>query len=244
METVDMETVEDLDAFLRPGQSVDSDSPDVLEFVRRARVRPGGGIDAAVRLYYAVRDGIRYDPYCAVLTPEGLSGTRTVQTGRGWCVTKAILLVAACRGVGIPARLGFADVRNHLATARLRERMATEVFYWHGYAVLHLEGHWVKATPAFNIEMCEKFGLLPLEFDGREDSLYQPFDVEGNRHMEYLRDRGQFAEPPLDAMLATFNQQYRGDAVRAEDAPWGGDFERELEEEARATRRARTPSGE
>ena len=103
---------------------------------------------------------------------------------------KATLLAAACRAIGIPARVGFADVRNHLSTARMREVMQTDVFYWHGYAVLLLDGAWRKATPAFNRELCERFDLLPLEFDGRADSLYHPFDRQGHRHMEYLADRG------------------------------------------------------
>jgi len=96
------------------------------------------------------------------------------------------LLAAACRVVGIPARVGLADVRNHLSTARLREKMGTDVFYRHGYTALHLNGQWVKATPAFNIELCEKLRLQPLDFDGTADSIYHPFDLQGQRHMEYL----------------------------------------------------------
>ena len=88
--------------------------------------------------------------------------------------------------VGIPARVGFADVRNHLSTARMREVMQTDVFYWHGYTDICIDGAWRKATPAFNVGLCERFDLLPLEFDGRADSLYHPFDRHGHRHMEYV----------------------------------------------------------
>lgn len=49
---------------------------------------------------------------------------------------------------------------------------------------IHLDGRWVKSTPAFNIELCEKFGLRPAEFDGAADSIYHPFELAGNRHME------------------------------------------------------------
>jgi hypothetical protein len=66
----------------------------------------------------------------------------------------------------------------------------------------------VKATPAFNIEMCRRFGVLPLEFDGSADSLLQPYNAHGQRHMEYLHDRGLFDDLPyatLSAdMLATY----------------------------------------
>lgn len=73
---------------------------------------------------------------------------------------------AACGiAAGIPARLGFADVKNHLATPRLTDLNGGDVFHWHAYTDLHLEGRWVKATPAFDLALCERFGVLPLEFD-------------------------------------------------------------------------------
>jgi len=180
----------------------------VVEF---ARVHQGAGqsaLERAVSLYYAVRDGFRYDPYQLDLTSRGMSASRVLETEHGWCVTKAVLLAAACRVLGIPARVGFADVRNHLSTARLRETMKTDVFYWHGYASILVDGRWVKATPAFNIELCERFGLLPLEFDGHKDSIYHPVDSAGNRHMEYLTMRGEFDDVPLADMVATLSQHY------------------------------------
>ncbi|MCP4749570.1 MAG: transglutaminase family protein [Proteobacteria bacterium] len=164
----------------------------------------------AVNLYYAVRDGIRYNPYKFDLSVKGLRASTTLNDGEGWCVPKAILLAACCRAIGIPARLGFADVKNHLSTARMREQMKTDVFLWHGYTSIYLEGAWVKSTPAFNIELCEKFRLKPLEFDGRDDSIYHPFDLEGNKHMEYIRSRGEFADIPIELMMETFIEEYGG----------------------------------
>jgi transglutaminase-like putative cysteine protease len=117
-------------------------------------------------------------------------------------------LAACCRSVGIPARLGFADVRTHLSTARLREKMRTDIFYWHGYTEILLDDKWVKATPAFNIELCNKFKLLPLELDGQTDSLYHPYDAEGNRHMEYVNDRGVYDDLPLSEIKSTFQENY------------------------------------
>ena len=164
----------------------------------------------AVAVYYAIRDGILYDPYSADISVAGLKATTVLEERRGWCVSKAILLAACCRALGIPARLGYADVLNHLSTEKMRQRMKTNVFYWHGYTALYLDERWVKATPAFNIELCEKFGLKPLEFNGRDDSIYHAFDQAGNRHMEYLHDRGQFLEPPIEAMRRTFDEYYPG----------------------------------
>lgn len=214
--------------FLTSGPTVESTHPAVVDFAS-AHAGQGSQLERAVRLYYAVRDGFRYDPYSSALSVQGLKATKVLNEQRGWCVSKAILLAACCRAQSIPARLGFADVRNHMSTEKMRQRMQTDLFYWHGYTDIHLNGTWVKATPAFNIELCEKFGLHPLEFDGSEDSIYHPFDVSGNRHMEYVNYRGTFAEPPVDAMLATFQEFYPH--WRDRDSEPTGDFEAEVDRE-------------
>lgn len=219
--------------FLRPGPTVESDDARILAHATRAVGDAATAKERAIRLYYAIRDEVRYDPYTASLEVDGLRATRTLAIGRGWCNSKAILLAAGCRALGIPARLGYADVRNHLSTEKMRQRMRTDVFYWHGFTSIHLDGQWVKATPAFNIELCEKFGLHPLEFDGEADSIYHPFDMAGNRHMEYLNYRGEFAEPPLPEMLATFQREYPH--WRDRTAEPGGDFDAEVARETGTT---------
>lgn len=215
-----------MEEFLNPGVTVDSAHPDIVAF---AKAHQGSGTSAkekAVSLYFAIRDGVRYDPYSASLEIDRLKASHTLREGRGYCVAKAILLAAVCRAAGVPARLGFADVRNHLSTAKMRERMQTDIFYWHGYTDLYIDGKWVKATPAFNIELCQKFGLHPLDFNGEEDSIYHPFDTAGNRHMEYLRYRGEFAEPPVEQILDTYMTHYAHWRNRRNSAT--GDFEAEV----------------
>ncbi len=214
--------------YTRPSPAVDSDSGVIVEFAGKNNGGSSDRREQAVKLYYAVRDGIRYDPYTIDLSIEGLRASTTLLNGRGWCVSKAVLLAACCRSVGIPARLGFADVRNHLTTARMREHMKTDIFFWHGYTSIYLDGAWIKATPAFNIELCERFRLRPLEFDGRGDSIYHPFDLEGKRHMEYLAFRGEFADVPLDEMAETFRREYRMDPAWMK-----ADFDREVDEETK-----------
>ena len=196
-----------IDPTLRPTELIDSDHPAVLAFAAQ-HGRGSGDRERTVALYYAVRDGFRYDPYRIDLSPQGMKASAVLAAGYGWCVPKATLLAAACRALGIPARVGFADVRNHLATERMREVMQTDVFYWHGYTDILIEGGWCKATPAFNVELCERFELLPLEFDGRADSLYHPFDRHGRRHMEYVAQRGSFDDVPLAQMTEDFARLY------------------------------------
>lgn len=187
--------------------SIDATHPDVLRFAR-AHALGDTPRERAVSLYRAVRDTVRYDPYRIDLSETGMSASNALRQGHGWCVPKAVLLAAVCRAQGIPARLGFADVRNHLSTERLRSTMKTDVFAWHGYTSLWIDGAWRKATPAFNIELCEKFGLLPLEFDGESDSLYHPFDRAGRQHMEYVNERGAFDDLPLAQIRAVFREIY------------------------------------
>jgi len=213
--------------YLEPTAILDSHHPEVVAFARKHGDEKGDARAVAVKLYYAVRDGIRYDPYNASAEVESLRASSVLASGRGWCVTKAVLLSAACRSLGIPARLGFADVRNHLSTERLRETMKTDVFYYHGYSSIYLDGCWLKATPAFNIELCEKFRLLPLEFDGTEDSIYHAFDVDGRKHMEYIRDRGEFADVPLEDLQRTLREHYPSMALGFEDADFESDVARE-----------------
>ncbi len=192
--------------YLQATDIINFQHPRVEQFIRDRCGRSSSPREQAVKLYYAVRDEIRYDPYGIVMSVDGLRASTTLRIGRGWCVPKAALLAACCRGLGIPAKLGYADVRNHLSTARLRAHMKTDVFLWHGYTSIYLDGRWVKATPAFNIELCQRFQLKPLEFDGTFDSIYHPFDLLGNKHMEYLQERGEFSDIPVDRIRRDFAQ--------------------------------------
>ena len=206
----------DVAAYLEPTPFIDSDTPNVREFARRIVGDETDAVGKAVRLYYAVRDGIAYAPYRDFRSPETYRASAVLREGRGFCVGKAAVLAAAARASGIPARPGFADVRNHLSTPRLRALMGdTDVFYYHGYVELHLEGRWVKATPAFDKALCDRFGVHALDFDGRADSLFQPYDRAGRRHMEYLCDRGATRDVPAEDIMRTFIASYPGLAAAA-----------------------------
>jgi transglutaminase-like putative cysteine protease len=200
----------DLDQYLRPGRYLDSDAPQVADFARDAAACARTDVERAQRLFRAVRDGIRYDLYIDYADPANYRASSVVDAQRGFCVGKAALLAAACRAVGIPARVGYADVRNHMTSPRLYALIKTDVFIWHSYAEISLAGRWLKATPAFDLALCERVGLAPLDFDGRADSLFHPFDRAGRRHMEYLNDRGSFADVPFETMQADFRAYYPG----------------------------------
>jgi len=199
-----------MDAYCSPTFFMESDHPEVLKFSKQHIGDAGSDIEKAVRLYYGVRDEIRYNPYDIDPARESMRASLILEKGQGYCVAKAVLLAACLRSQGIPARLGFADVKNHLNTERLKQRMGTDLFVWHGYTDVLLSGKWVKATPAFNLSLCQAFGVLPLEFDGTKDSIFHPLDAAGNRHMEYVNDHGRFADLPWDDILAAFKKAYPG----------------------------------
>ena len=215
-----METV----AYLTPGQFIDSDAPAIVAYARAISGTGGSDRERIILLYNAIRDGIVYDPYVDFFDPDNYRASAVLATGRGFCVGKAALLSACARVVGVPARVGYADVRNHLTSPRLQALLKTDVFVWHSYSDIYLADRWVKATPAFNKSLCDRIGLAPLEFDGTADSLFQPFDRAGRRHMEYLVDRGTFADVPCDRIIADFRDRYPELRNRS-DA--GADFQQE-----------------
>lgn len=196
--------------YLDPNAFVDSDHPRVIAFAERHESLEGE-VASAVALYYAVRDGFRYNPWEVSLAAEDYRASavlgRSFSRG-GHCIDKALVLAAASRVLGIPSRLHFANVRNHIGTARLEELLGTDVLVFHGYVELFLGGRWVAATPAFNKELCAYLKVPPLEWDGRTDSIFQPFSPEGTRFMEYLHDYGTFPDVPHGLMVEEWKRHY------------------------------------
>ena len=208
--------------FLAPNAFVDSDHPRIVEFAERFR-SPEGEVASAVALYRAVRDGYRYNPWDVGLAPEDYRASevlgRSYERG-GHCIDKALLFAAGARALGIPSRLHFANVRNHIGTAKLEAMLGTDLLVFHGYAELHLEGRWVAATPAFNKELCAYLKVPPLEWDGRSDSIFQAYSPDGTRFMEYVHDFGTFPDVPFELMLAEWKRHYP--AVRRGTWPRAG----------------------
>jgi transglutaminase-like putative cysteine protease len=167
----------------------------------------------AVKLYLAVRDEILYDPYSPFYLPEHYRASYVLKRGKSFCVTKASLLCALGRACGIPSRIGLADVRNHLTTHQLLEFIGTDLFVYHGFVEFYLEGKWVKATPAFNQALCERHHVPPLEFNGREDSLFQPYNLKNQKFMEYVAFHGVYADVPVGEIVEAWKRAYGEERV-------------------------------
>jgi transglutaminase-like putative cysteine protease len=188
---------------------LDHGDPKIGALAARAVDGANSDVERAVRLFYAVRDGWRYDPFAIRLDPQHYVASYIHDAASAYCIPKAILLAAAARAVGIPAGIGLSDVVNHLTTEKLKARMGgSTLFVDHGYAVLHLDGRWVKAAPAFNIELCDRFHVRPTEFDGRDDAVFQEFDALDRRHMEYVADHGFWSDVPYERIVADMQRVY------------------------------------
>ena len=198
----------DLAAALAPNRSVDCDHPDIVAFAHEHRGT--NERESAVSLYYSVRDRLRYNPWRVRFRAEDYRASEVLNRDPaegGHCIDKALLLAAAARAIGIPARLHFANVRNHIGTARLEEKLGTDLLVYHGYTELYLGESWVAATPAFNAELCDKLGVAPLAFDGLNSSIFQEY-AEGERFMEYVQDHGSHVDIPVEAMVAAWREHY------------------------------------
>jgi len=200
--------------YLTPTQMIDSDHPTLREYAMRTVGNSLDPIDRAIKLFRAVRDDIRYDPYSPFYLAEHYQASWVFQRGRSFCVPKASLLCALGRACGIPSRIGFATVRNHLATRQLLDFMGSDLFVYHGFVEFYLERKWVKATPAFNRELCWRHGVDPLEFNGREDALFQAFNSRNEKFMDYLEYTGTYADIPVSAIVEGWETAYGKDRVR------------------------------
>src|SRR4030066_2414711 len=200
--------------YLKPTAIIDSDHKSIRDFAIKSMGGSTEPIKIAVKLYLAIRDKILYDPYSPFYLPEHYRASYVLKRGRSFCVPKASLLCALARACGIPARIGFADVRNHLVTEQLIKFMGSDLFVYPGFVEFYLEGKWVKATPAFNIDLCKRHHVPPLEFNGREDSLFQAYNLQNQRFMEYVDFHGLYADIPVDQIVVAWEKAYGKDRVR------------------------------
>jgi transglutaminase-like putative cysteine protease len=164
--------------------------------------------EKAQRLFYLVRDTIPYNLYVPFFLLEHYRASTTLHRGSGYCVQKAVLLVALARAAGIPARLVFADIRNYLISERVAELMETNLFVFHGYVEWLLGERWVRVTPSFDKEVSREHGYPLVEFDGKNDAIFPSHDATGRQFVEYVRHHGTFSDVPLDLILQAWEGAY------------------------------------
>lgn len=200
--------VGDMNEYTKATALIDFNHPVVADFRSSLLLEGKSDKEKVLAIYFAVRDSIRYNPFDIRFEAEALKADRVLQKGHGHCVDKALLFVTLCRAEGIPARIGLAKVQNHMGTAKLEEKLGTNVLAPHGYAEVYLDGKWIKCTPAFNKELCERLGVEQLDFDAENDSIFQAYDRAGGTFMQYLEDYGTFADLPVDFIKEVMEKTY------------------------------------
>jgi transglutaminase-like putative cysteine protease len=197
-----------MNEYLKQTDFLDFEQSIVQDFARLHTSPNQTATENAIALYLAVRDGFQYNPYILDLTRNGLKSSNILGRNYGYCVEKAVLLASLLRCVGIPSRLFFGNVQNHIATEKLEQILKTNLMVFHGACEIYLNGKWVKATPAFNKELCAKLNVKPLEFDGVHDSLFQQFNENGTKFMEYISEYGSFDDMPFSLYLSEIKKYY------------------------------------
>jgi len=190
--------MKEVDRYLKPTQIIDCDNGMIQEKAQQVTRGQGDVVEKTRNLFYFVRDEIKYNPFLPRYLPEHFRAGNTLARKEGFCIQKAVLLVALSRTVGIPGRLGFAVIRNYLLPEKVAEMLKTNVLPDHGYAELYIHGRWVKATPALDIETCQKNRIIPVEFDGKNDAKFHSHNQDGKLHIEYLLDRGSYEDVPIN----------------------------------------------
>jgi transglutaminase-like putative cysteine protease len=163
----------------------------------------------AEQFYLHVRDYFLYDPYHLDLRPSALQASHLVAKNRAWCVEKAIVFAAGLRAFGIPARLGYAIVENHIGVEKLIRILKSNKIVFHGYVEVYLDKFqsWTKATPAFDVRVCRLNKVEPLIWNGTRDSLFQAYS-QGNKFMEYHHNYGTFDDVPSELMQREMRKYY------------------------------------
>jgi len=197
-----------MEQYLAPTDTIDSDHPEIIRLARSLTDSAGNDAERASRLFYHARDAVRYNPYSPFHHPDFYRASVVVQRGYGYCIQKAVVLAALGRAVNIPTRLGFADIQNHQLPKKLLELQGTDIIYSHGFTEFFIDGRWRKATPAFNIEMCDRLGLIPVEFDGIHDGVFPKYDRSGVLSIEYLNDVGNWPDLPFDHIIDAFRRLF------------------------------------
>ena len=167
-------------------------------------------IEKSIKLFDFVRDEIKYiadfkkDSY----KKDKFKASVTLENGFGFCIPKSVIMAALSRAIGIPSRLHFVDIENHLTSESFKKRLGSGIFIYHGYAEIFLNGKWVEANVAFDSELCKRKGYPIVYFDGINPGLFAKKDESGKPFIEYIKDRGTNKDVPFLKILKTWAIEY------------------------------------
>ena len=195
--------------YLSPTFFIDSEATSVRYLANQLSEDKENTVDQVISIFNYIRDNVKYNIDMAFNSgSRDFKASITLERKKGFCIPKSIALVALFRACDIPARLHFADIINHRSPDYLMELMGTNVFYFHGYAEVFLRNEWFKLTPSFETDLCEKHNFPVCTFDGNADAIFPQIDLLKRPFIEYINDRGVYADFPFSEMVTVFQQNY------------------------------------
>jgi transglutaminase-like putative cysteine protease len=201
--------MEDIDNYLQPTEFLDYNKKKVSQKAFEIIQNYKSDQEKAIDLFYWVRDEIKYNMSAFYMIKGNFKASVTLRRGYGFCVSKAVLLSAFSRAIGIPARVHLADIRNNMVPQEIIDYLGTNIFLYHGYSELYLNNKWVKATPVFDKYTAQRAGFLPLvEFDGIHDGILSKYTTKGKLFIEYVKDRGVHVDLPYNEMQRIIKEYY------------------------------------
>ncbi len=209
--SINPEETAEMAAFLQPTKVIESDHPAVVACAERVTAGCGSDKDKIVKLFYFVRDAIKYNLFMISACEEDFRASMILEWGRGYCVQKAVLFAALSRAVGVPCRLAYAKIRNHRVPEHIVKMIGTNVFPRHGYNQFYCGGKWLSATAAFDADLCAKNGLPAVEFDGLTDAILPEKTLEGGPYIEYLEKYPATADLAFDWIVPIIRERFGAD---------------------------------
>ncbi|MCK9274267.1 MAG: transglutaminase-like domain-containing protein [Syntrophales bacterium] len=206
---------EDMSVYLQPTFTIESAHEAVIGRAEEITAGCLSDTEKAVKLFYFVRDSIRYNLFMISVFEEDFKASRILEWGKGYCVQKAVLLTSLARATGIPSRMAFAKIRNHRVPEHIVKAMGSNIFPRHGYNQFFLNGKWISAAATFDKGLCEKNGLPTVEFEGSSDAVLPETDLAGKPYIEYLEKFPAYDDLPFDWIAEIISQR-----VGKDKRPW------------------------
>jgi transglutaminase-like putative cysteine protease len=205
----------EMERYLRATPSLDAGHERIIETARSVTQGCSSDEEKAVKLFYLVRDSIRYNMFMISVFIEDFRASRILEWGKGYCVQKAVLLAALGRAASIPSRLAFAKIKNHRVPEHIIKMMGTNTFPRHGYNQFFLNGNWISAAATFDKNLCEKNGLPAVEFDGKSDAMLPEKGLKGEPYIEYVEKFGSHDDLPFQWIARRISK-----IVGSDKRPW------------------------
>ena len=212
---METESEKDMDIYLKATAAIDSDHESVIKTAGNLTRACSTDAEKAVKLFYFVRDSVRYNLFMISVFKEDFVASRILKWGKGYCVQKAVLLTALGRASGIPSRLVFAKIKNHLVPDHIIRQLKTNIFPRHGYNQFFLNGKWISAAATFDKDLCDKNRLPTVEFDGKTDAILPESDIKGRPYIEYIEKFPPREDLPFDWIYAKISR-----IVGTDKRPW------------------------